>query len=109
MSPQFGLIEGFILIELVSSNAYFCLNNGCKSLSFSVLSLEGKDQVSDEKEQLALHRIVSRNSTISPNDPEREDAKGKSEKAMKQTKGRITECIDDPRLTAPSDPSQHIF
>ncbi|KAG5595591.1 hypothetical protein H5410_036823 [Solanum commersonii] len=46
--------------------------------SSSVLSPKGKDQVGNEKEQLACHRTVSRSSTISPNDPEREDVEGKS-------------------------------
>ncbi|WMV30116.1 hypothetical protein MTR67_023501, partial [Solanum verrucosum] len=43
-----------------------------------VLSPEGKDQVSDKKEQSVCHRTVPRGSTILPNYPECKDAKGKS-------------------------------
>ncbi|KAG5619640.1 hypothetical protein H5410_004858 [Solanum commersonii] len=42
----------------------------------SELSLEGKDQIGSEKEQLACHRAVSRSSTILPNDPKHKDAEG---------------------------------
>ncbi|KAG5598867.1 hypothetical protein H5410_030237 [Solanum commersonii] len=43
----------------------------------AVISPEGKDQVGNEKEQLACRQIVLQSSTISPNDPEREDVEGK--------------------------------
>ncbi|KAG5619750.1 hypothetical protein H5410_004968 [Solanum commersonii] len=46
--------------------------------SSSVLSPKGKDQVGDEREQSACRRTVPRSSTISPNDPEHEDAEEKS-------------------------------
>uniref|UniRef100_M1D8G7 Uncharacterized protein n=1 Tax=Solanum tuberosum TaxID=4113 RepID=M1D8G7_SOLTU len=45
---------------------------------FSVLSPEGKDQISGEMEQSACRRAVPRSSTILPNDQRREDAEGKS-------------------------------
>uniref|UniRef100_M1DPW7 Integrase core domain containing protein n=1 Tax=Solanum tuberosum TaxID=4113 RepID=M1DPW7_SOLTU len=41
-----------------------------------VLSPEGKDQVGGKREQLAHRREVSRSSTMSPNDPEHDDAEG---------------------------------
>ncbi|KAG5632262.1 hypothetical protein H5410_003979 [Solanum commersonii] len=46
--------------------------------SSSVLSPEGKYQVGNEKEKSARRRTVPRSSTISPNDPEHEDAEGES-------------------------------
>ncbi|KAG5631677.1 hypothetical protein H5410_003394 [Solanum commersonii] len=55
----------------------------------SVLSLERKDQIGDEREQLAHHRAVPRSSSLSPNELTREDAEGKSIKAMNKTKGQI--------------------
>ncbi|KAG5584630.1 hypothetical protein H5410_045064 [Solanum commersonii] len=44
----------------------------------SVLIPEGKYKVGDEKEQSTRRRTVLRCSTIPPNDPECEDAEGKS-------------------------------
>ncbi|WMV41597.1 hypothetical protein MTR67_034982, partial [Solanum verrucosum] len=61
-----------------------------------VLSPKRKDQISSKKKQSTCRRAVPRSSTIPPNDLGREDAEGKSRKAMKQTKGRIAECSGDP-------------
>ncbi|WMV08197.1 hypothetical protein MTR67_001582 [Solanum verrucosum] len=58
-----------------------------KTKKRSVLSPEGKNQVGDEKEQSACCRTVPRSSTISLNDSERENAEGKSRKAMTRSKG----------------------
>ncbi|KAG5632640.1 hypothetical protein H5410_004357, partial [Solanum commersonii] len=74
---------GFILIELVPSNAYFAsITDSPDGLnlaqSSNVLSPEGNDQVGDEKKQSACHRTVSRSSTKLPNDTKCEDAEGKS-------------------------------
>lgn len=71
---------------------------------FSVLSLEGENQVGDKKEQSLSHRMVPQCSGISPKVTELEVAEGQSKKAMKLTKGRIA----DP-LIAPNGPSQHIL
>ncbi|KAG5615810.1 hypothetical protein H5410_015634, partial [Solanum commersonii] len=50
-------------------------NEGCPSGGHSgVLSPEGKDQVGEKKEQLAHCREVLRSSTMSPTDPEHDDA-----------------------------------
>lgn len=65
---------------------------------FSVLSLEGENQVGDKKEQSLSHRMVSQCSGISPKVTELEVAEGQSKKAMKLTKGRIAEWIGDPDL-----------
>ncbi|WMV13632.1 hypothetical protein MTR67_007017, partial [Solanum verrucosum] len=61
----------------------------------SVLSPEGKDQVGGKREQSVDHREVLRNSTMSPNDLEHDDAKGWCKTVMNYTHGRITELIDD--------------
>ncbi|KAG5575471.1 hypothetical protein H5410_055605 [Solanum commersonii] len=42
----------------------------------SVLSPEGKDQIGGEKEQSVYRLAIPRSSTMSPNDPKRDDAKG---------------------------------
>uniref|UniRef100_M1DCL9 Uncharacterized protein n=1 Tax=Solanum tuberosum TaxID=4113 RepID=M1DCL9_SOLTU len=60
-----------------------------------VLSPEGKDQVGGDREQSTHHREVQRSSTMSPNDPEYDDAEGWCKTAMNYTKGRITELIGD--------------
>uniref|UniRef100_M1DAY1 Uncharacterized protein n=1 Tax=Solanum tuberosum TaxID=4113 RepID=M1DAY1_SOLTU len=56
---------------------------------------EGKDQVGGTMEQSALRRAVPLSSTISPNDPEHDDAEGWCKTAKNYTKGRIAELIDD--------------
>uniref|UniRef100_M1DGF9 Uncharacterized protein n=1 Tax=Solanum tuberosum TaxID=4113 RepID=M1DGF9_SOLTU len=61
----------------------------------SVLSLEGKDQVSGKTKQSAHHREVPLSSTMSPNVPEHDDANGWCNTAMNYTKGRITELIGE--------------
>ncbi|WMV49855.1 hypothetical protein MTR67_043240 [Solanum verrucosum] len=61
----------------------------------SVLSPEGKDQVDGKREQSTHRRDVPRGSTISPNDPEHDDAEGWGKMAMNYIKGRITELIGD--------------
>uniref|UniRef100_M1DLF3 Uncharacterized protein n=1 Tax=Solanum tuberosum TaxID=4113 RepID=M1DLF3_SOLTU len=61
----------------------------------SVLNHEGKDQVGGKSEQSTHHRAVLRSITMSPNDPEHDDAEGWCKKGMNYTKGRITELIDD--------------
>ncbi|KAG5599817.1 hypothetical protein H5410_031187, partial [Solanum commersonii] len=61
-----------------SPNALCESSNGLNlAQSSSVLSLEGKDQVGNEREQTARRQIVSRRTTISPNDSKREDAEDK--------------------------------
>ncbi|WMV30642.1 hypothetical protein MTR67_024027 [Solanum verrucosum] len=60
-----------------------------------VLSPEGKDQVGGKREQSAHRREVSRSNTMSPNDPEHDDAEGWCKTAMNYTKGRIAELIGD--------------
>ncbi|KAG5609698.1 hypothetical protein H5410_020979 [Solanum commersonii] len=45
--------------------------------SFSVLSLEGKYQVGDEREQSVHHRTVPRSNTILSNNSKHQDAEGK--------------------------------
>ncbi|KAG5630995.1 hypothetical protein H5410_002712 [Solanum commersonii] len=62
------------------------------SLAF-VLSPKGKDQVGGKKEQSAHRREVSQSSTMSPNDPEHDDAEGWCKTAMNYTKRRITQLI----------------
>ncbi|WMV13631.1 hypothetical protein MTR67_007016 [Solanum verrucosum] len=65
-----------------------------------VLSPEGKDQVGGKKEQLVDCREVPLNNTMSPNDPEHNDAKGWGNTTMNYTNGpQLTNC----RLTY--DPS----
>uniref|UniRef100_M1DUY6 Uncharacterized protein n=1 Tax=Solanum tuberosum TaxID=4113 RepID=M1DUY6_SOLTU len=61
----------------------------------SVLNPEGKDQVGGKREQAAHHREVPRSSTMSPNDPEHDDAEGWCKTVKNYTKGRIAELIDD--------------
>ena len=61
----------------------------------SVLSPEGKDQVDGKKEQLAHRREVLRSSTMSPNDPEHDDAEGWCKTTMNYTKERIAKLIGD--------------
>ncbi|KAG5576506.1 hypothetical protein H5410_056640 [Solanum commersonii] len=61
----------------------------------SVLSLEGIDQVGEKREQAVHRREVSRRSTMSPNDPEHDDAEGWCKTAKNYTKGRIAELIGD--------------
>ena len=57
----------------------------------SVLSPEGKDQVGEKREQSAHCWEVSRSSTMSPNDPKRDDAEGWCKMAMSYTKRWIAE------------------
>uniref|UniRef100_M1CPC3 Uncharacterized protein n=1 Tax=Solanum tuberosum TaxID=4113 RepID=M1CPC3_SOLTU len=61
----------------------------------SVLSPEGKDQVGGEREQSAYRRIVSRSSTMSPNDTENDDAEGWCKTVTNYTKGQIAKLIGD--------------
>uniref|UniRef100_M1DPN4 Putative plant transposon protein domain-containing protein n=1 Tax=Solanum tuberosum TaxID=4113 RepID=M1DPN4_SOLTU len=61
----------------------------------SVLSPEGKDQVDGKRKQSAHHRTVPRSSTMSPNDPEQDNAEGWCKTAMNYIKGQIAEFIDD--------------
>uniref|UniRef100_M1DTY0 Uncharacterized protein n=1 Tax=Solanum tuberosum TaxID=4113 RepID=M1DTY0_SOLTU len=61
----------------------------------TVLSFEGKDQVSEKREQSAHHREVPRRCTMSPNDPEHDDVEGWCKTEMNYTKRRIAELIGD--------------
>uniref|UniRef100_M1DFP4 Uncharacterized protein n=1 Tax=Solanum tuberosum TaxID=4113 RepID=M1DFP4_SOLTU len=61
----------------------------------SVLSPEGKDQVGGKRVQSVHHREVSRSSTMSPNDPEHDDAESWCKTVMNYTKRQITELIGD--------------
>uniref|UniRef100_M1DZZ5 Uncharacterized protein n=1 Tax=Solanum tuberosum TaxID=4113 RepID=M1DZZ5_SOLTU len=61
----------------------------------SVMSLEGKDQVDGKREQSAHHREVLRGSTMSPNDPEHDDAEEWCKTTKKYITGRIAELIGD--------------
>ncbi|WMV33155.1 hypothetical protein MTR67_026540, partial [Solanum verrucosum] len=61
----------------------------------SVLSHEEKIQVGGKREQSAHHREVPRSSTMSPNDPEHDDAEGWCKPVMNYTKWRIVELVDD--------------
>ncbi|KAG5570534.1 hypothetical protein H5410_060300 [Solanum commersonii] len=54
---------------------------------YGVLSPKGKDKVNEKKEQSAHHREVSRSSTMSPNDPEHDDAEGWFKMTVNYTKG----------------------
>ncbi|WMV30643.1 hypothetical protein MTR67_024028 [Solanum verrucosum] len=60
-----------------------------------VLSLEGNDRVGRKREQSAHRREVSQSSTMSPNDPEHDDAEGWCKTTMTYTNGRIAELIGD--------------
>ncbi|KAG5586113.1 hypothetical protein H5410_046547 [Solanum commersonii] len=64
-------------------------------LLLSVLSPEGKDQVGGERKQSAYRQIVSRISTMSPNDTEHDDVEGRCKTMTNYTKGRIIELIGD--------------
>uniref|UniRef100_M1DL42 Uncharacterized protein n=1 Tax=Solanum tuberosum TaxID=4113 RepID=M1DL42_SOLTU len=76
----------------------------------SVLSPEGKDQVGGKREQLTHHREVPRNSTMSPNEPEHDDAEGwcktvevwkvseKCKLASQRSNRRIAKEVGDPDL-----------
>uniref|UniRef100_M1DB42 Polyprotein protein n=1 Tax=Solanum tuberosum TaxID=4113 RepID=M1DB42_SOLTU len=55
----------------------------------SVLSPEGKDQVSGNREQSAQCREVPQSSTMSPNDPEHNDAEGWCKTAVNYTKSGL--------------------
>uniref|UniRef100_M1DTP6 Uncharacterized protein n=1 Tax=Solanum tuberosum TaxID=4113 RepID=M1DTP6_SOLTU len=84
----------------VSEGSYFAF---CSS----VLSPEGKDQVGRKKEQSANCQEAPRSSTMSPNDPEHDDAEGWCKMAMNYTK-RMNHRVDRRfRLTTPNDPLQH--
>ncbi|WMV45545.1 hypothetical protein MTR67_038930 [Solanum verrucosum] len=61
----------------------------------SMLSPEGKDQVGGKREQSAHHRGVPRNSTMSPNDPEHDDAEVWCKIALNYIKRQIAELIGD--------------
>uniref|UniRef100_M1DJW3 Uncharacterized protein n=1 Tax=Solanum tuberosum TaxID=4113 RepID=M1DJW3_SOLTU len=52
-----------------------------------------KDQVGRKREQSVHHREVPRSSTMSPNDPENDDAEDWCNTAMNYIKERITEFI----------------
>uniref|UniRef100_M1DR89 Uncharacterized protein n=1 Tax=Solanum tuberosum TaxID=4113 RepID=M1DR89_SOLTU len=60
-----------------------------------VLSPEGKDQVGENREQSAHHREVPQSSTMSPNDPEHDNAEGWCKTAVKYTEKQIAELIGD--------------
>ncbi|KAG5631944.1 hypothetical protein H5410_003661 [Solanum commersonii] len=67
---------------------------GMKRLKrMNVLNPEGKDQVGGRKEQSAHCREVLRSSTMSPNDPEHDNAEGWCKMAMNYSKGQIVELI----------------
>ncbi|KAG5610308.1 hypothetical protein H5410_021589 [Solanum commersonii] len=68
------------------------MNQNTKTLKCA----ERKYQICEKRVQSAHCRAFLRSSSLSPNESKREDAEGKSEKAMNQTKGRIAECIGDP-------------
>ncbi|KAG5590237.1 hypothetical protein H5410_040751 [Solanum commersonii] len=72
----FGLCASIVLTLLFVEGK--SLNGLNLAQSSRVLSLEGKDQVGDEKKQSARRRTVPQSNTISPNDPECKDAEGKS-------------------------------
>uniref|UniRef100_M1DSF5 Uncharacterized protein n=1 Tax=Solanum tuberosum TaxID=4113 RepID=M1DSF5_SOLTU len=72
----------------VAEGSYF-------TFCFSVLSPEGKDQVGGKRVQSVHHRKVPRSSTMSPNDPEHDVAKGCCKTAMNYTKRWIAELIND--------------
>ncbi|WMV41107.1 hypothetical protein MTR67_034492, partial [Solanum verrucosum] len=57
----------------------------------NVLSPKGKNQVGRKREQLVHRREVSRNSTMSSNDPEHDDFEGWCKTVMNYTKGGIAE------------------
>ncbi|WMV50154.1 hypothetical protein MTR67_043539 [Solanum verrucosum] len=59
----------------------------------SVLSLKGKDQVGEKREQSAYRRESPRSSTLSPNDPEHDDADRCCKTAINPTKRQIVELI----------------
>ncbi|WMV37903.1 hypothetical protein MTR67_031288, partial [Solanum verrucosum] len=52
----------------------------------SVLSPEVKDQVGGKREQSVYHREVPRSNTMSPNDPEHDDAERWCKTVMNYTK-----------------------
>uniref|UniRef100_M1DSE1 Uncharacterized protein n=1 Tax=Solanum tuberosum TaxID=4113 RepID=M1DSE1_SOLTU len=66
-----------------------------RSLARCVLSPKGNDQVGRKGEQSVHRRDVPRGSTMSPNDPEHDDAEGWWKMEMNYMKGRITELIVD--------------
>uniref|UniRef100_M1DVR6 Integrase core domain containing protein n=1 Tax=Solanum tuberosum TaxID=4113 RepID=M1DVR6_SOLTU len=59
------------------------------------LSPEGKDQVGEKREQSTHHREIPRSSTMSPNDPDHDDAEGWCKTMVNYTKRQITELIID--------------
>uniref|UniRef100_M1DYI2 Uncharacterized protein n=1 Tax=Solanum tuberosum TaxID=4113 RepID=M1DYI2_SOLTU len=65
------------------------------AFSSIVLILEVKDQVGEKREQSVHRRGVLQSSTMSPNDPEHDDAKGWCKTEMNYAKGRIAELIGD--------------
>uniref|UniRef100_M1DS43 Uncharacterized protein n=1 Tax=Solanum tuberosum TaxID=4113 RepID=M1DS43_SOLTU len=69
-----------------------CTNTIVVSLGLGVVR---KDQVSEKGEQSAHHRDVPRRSTVSPNDPEHDDAERWCRTAMNYIKGRIIKLIGD--------------
>uniref|UniRef100_M1DBK2 Uncharacterized protein n=1 Tax=Solanum tuberosum TaxID=4113 RepID=M1DBK2_SOLTU len=73
---------------LVTEGSYF-------AFCLSVLSPKGKDQVGRKREQSVYRREVLRSSTMSPNDPEHDDAEGWYKMTMNYTKMRIAELIGD--------------
>uniref|UniRef100_M1DCF3 Uncharacterized protein n=1 Tax=Solanum tuberosum TaxID=4113 RepID=M1DCF3_SOLTU len=54
-----------------------------------------KGRIEDHRVHLAYRRGVPRSSTMSPNDPEHDDAEGWCKMAMNYTKGRIAKLIGD--------------
>jgi len=62
----------------------------------SVLSPEGNEQISVEKEHLAYHRAALWGSVTPPNDAGHKDAKGNWWKTTKMTKRWMAEFIGDP-------------
>uniref|UniRef100_M1DX45 Uncharacterized protein n=1 Tax=Solanum tuberosum TaxID=4113 RepID=M1DX45_SOLTU len=63
--------------------------------TYGVLSPEGKDQVGEKREKSAHRGEVTRSSTMSPNDPEHDDAEEWCKTSMNYTKRRIAELIGD--------------
>ncbi|WMV30404.1 hypothetical protein MTR67_023789, partial [Solanum verrucosum] len=61
-------------------------------------SSRGKNQVSEETEQSADLRVISRSQDRSPKVTDLEDAEYEGKRAMEDTKGRLTEWFGKPNL-----------
>uniref|UniRef100_M1D9C0 Uncharacterized protein n=1 Tax=Solanum tuberosum TaxID=4113 RepID=M1D9C0_SOLTU len=82
-------------VVLTITEITFFTSSACLFLFARVLSPEGKDQVSGKREKAEHRREVLQSSTMSPNDPEHDDAEGWCKTTMNYTKGRIDELIGD--------------